>query len=205
MPKTITQYSVFIGSPGGLKEERKKFRACLEKFFLHHGLAQSVLFHPVGWENTPRGAGRPQALINEELRQCDYAVFVLHDQWGSPTGSGHTSGTEEEWHLAEELYRADKIRNIALFFKEVEAGKLDDPGDQLKPVIAFKKKIEEEKRHFFNSYATLEEFVDTLDGYLAKWLRVHESTKTSLPLSERSTASPAGTEKTEAPNFVLDR
>jgi len=72
------------------------------------------MFHPVGWEDTIGGVGRPQEQINEDLKHCDYAVFVLHDRWGSPTGSGHTSGTEEEWALAEELYKATKIRNITL-------------------------------------------------------------------------------------------
>ena len=77
-------------------------------------------------------------LINEDLDQCDYAVFVLHDRWGSPTGSGHTSGTEEEWKRAEKLYKENELRNIALFFKNPDPGKLADPGSQLAQVTAFK-------------------------------------------------------------------
>jgi tetratricopeptide (TPR) repeat protein len=175
MPKTITQYRVFIASPGGLDEERKKFRHVLEKCSLQHGIDKGVMFHPVGWEDTLGGAGRPQELINEDLKQCDYAVFVLHDRWGSPTGSGHTSGTEEEWALAEALYKEAKIRNIALFFKKVDAGKRADPGDQLKPVLAFRKRIEKEKRYLFKQYEQIEEFADALDGHLARWLKDHET------------------------------
>jgi hypothetical protein len=120
MPSTITQYRVFIGSPGGLDEERQRFRRALEKCSAHHGIAKDVMFHPVGWEDTIGGVGRPQALINEDLRQCDYAVFVLHDRWGSPTGGGHSSGTAEEWTIAEELFNLAKVRNIAiLVFDEV--------------------------------------------------------------------------------------
>ena len=125
------------------------------------------MFHPVGWEDTIGGVGRPQGLINEDLRQCDYAVFVLHDKWGSPTGSGHTSATAEEWAIAEELYNANKIRDIALLFKDVDPGKLADPGDKLKPVLDFKKSIEDGRRYLFNTYATIEEFSDKLDGHLA--------------------------------------
>jgi hypothetical protein len=33
-------------------------------------------------EDTLGGIGRPQELINEDLRQCDHAVFVWHDRWG---------------------------------------------------------------------------------------------------------------------------
>jgi len=177
VPKSITQYRVFIGSPSGLDDERKKFRHALEKCSAYHGYEKDVMFHPVGWEDTIGGVGRPQEQINEDLKQCDYAVFVLHDRWGSPTGNGHTSGTEEEWALAEELYRATKIRNIALFFKQVDAGKLCDPVDQLKPVLAFKKKIEKGKRYLFKQYETIEEFADTLDGHLALWLKGHQSAK----------------------------
>jgi hypothetical protein len=108
---------VFIGSPGGLSEERERFRDVLEKFSLYHGSDKDVQYSPVGWEDTVGGVGRPQELINQDLRQCDYAVFLLHDRWGSPTGSGHSSGTEEEWKLAEELYALTKIRNIALFLR----------------------------------------------------------------------------------------
>src|SRR5258708_37905651 len=135
MPRQITQYRVFIGSPGGLDEERARFRRILEKCTRDHGEPRAVSFHPVGWEQTIGGAGRPQELINADLRQCDYAVFVLHDRWGSSTGNGFSSGTAEEWALAEELYKANKIRNIALLFKSVDARQLKDPGDQLKAVL----------------------------------------------------------------------
>jgi hypothetical protein len=61
--------------------------------------------------------------------ECDYAVFILHDHLGSPSGSGYTSGTEVEWSIAEDLYQVGKLRNIALFFKNVDSGKLDDAID----------------------------------------------------------------------------
>ena len=119
MPKTLTQYRVFIGSPGELEEERKCFRGKLTKFSEIHSEPRGVVFHPVGWEETIGGVGRPQDLINEEdLKQCDYAVFILHDRWGSPTGDLYTSGVEEEWALTEELYKTNKEapdHNAALF------------------------------------------------------------------------------------------
>ncbi|MCI0465945.1 MAG: DUF4062 domain-containing protein [Beijerinckiaceae bacterium] len=180
MTRQFTQYRVFIGSPGGLGDERKCFRNKLERFSALHGEHRGVLFHPVGSEDTIGGRGRPQALINEDLKQCDYAVFVLHDRWGTPTGSGHRSGTEEEWELAEELYQANRIRNIALFFKEVGPRQLRDPGEQLKLVLAFKKRIEEGKRYLFRDYGALEQFADFLEGHLAQWLKDHESTPSAL-------------------------
>ena len=68
-------------------------------------LESGLLFIPVGWELTLRGMGRPQQVINDDLRRCDYGVFVLHDRWGSPTSKsgGYSSGTEEEYALARQL------------------------------------------------------------------------------------------------------
>jgi tetratricopeptide (TPR) repeat protein len=127
--------------------------------------------------------GRPQALINEDLKRCDYAVFVLHDRWGTPTGGGYTSGTEEEWALAEALYKENTLRNIALFFKEVNPRQLRDPGKQLEAVLTFKKRIEEGKQYLFTQYETIEQFGDGIESHLAKWLRDHEGAASGLSVS----------------------
>jgi hypothetical protein len=117
MSRSITQYRVFIATPGGLDDERKVFRKTLEDYTASDAEPRGLTFHPVAWEDTLGGAGRPQELINEDLRQCDYAVFVWHDRWGSTAGNGTMVGTEEEWKLAEELYKTGQVRNIAVFFK----------------------------------------------------------------------------------------
>src|SRR5262249_36663951 len=189
MPKSLTQYRVFIGSPGGLTEEREAFRDKLQRFTSHHAEPRGVTFHPVGWEDTIGGVGRPQEIINEDLKQCDYAVFVLHDRWGSPTGSGHSSGTEEEWKLAEQVYTEARIPNIALFFKDVDPRQLRDPGEQLRKVLDFKKEIEAQKKYLFKAYDGTEEFCEALEGYLAKWLRDHEGAAPGVSSSSLATAA----------------
>ena len=201
VPKLLTQYRVFIGSPGGLDEERGCFRHKLERYTALHSEPRSVAFHPVGWEETVGGVGRPQELINEDLSQCDYAVFVLHDRWGSLPGSGFTSGTEEEWALAEELYRANKIRNIALFFKKVDPRQMHDPGEQLKMVLAFKKRIEGEKRYLFRQYETIDQFAEALEGSLARWERDHEGTASSLSVSTAERTDAPALASVSSPGF----
>ena len=124
MARSITQYRVFIATPGGLDDERNAFRKTLETYTASDAEPRGVTFHPVGWEETIGGVGRPQELINEDLRQCDYAIFLWHDRWGSPTGNGATVGTEEEWNLAEKLYQEGRVRNIAVFFKKVDERQL---------------------------------------------------------------------------------
>ncbi len=182
MAKKLTQYRVFIASPGGLAEERQHFRRKLEKYTEMHSEPRNVTFHPVGWELTIGGGGRPQELINEDLKQCDYAVFVLHDRWGSATGDVYSSGVEEEWELAEQLYKANKIRNIALFFKTVDSHQLRDPGKQLMSVLTFKARIEKEKRYLFKQFDAIEEFGDILESHLASWLRDHENAPINLSI-----------------------
>ncbi|QNT68578.1 TPR end-of-group domain-containing protein [Defluviicoccus vanus] len=202
MPRQLTQYRIFIASPGGLQAEREGFRGKLEKFTRLHAEPRGVTFHPVGWEDTLGGAGRPQELINEDLRQCDFAVFVLHDRWGTPTGSGHTSGTEEEWSLAEQLYQETKLRNIALFFKAVEPRQLHDPGAQLSKVLDFKRQIEDGKRYLFKNYDSLEDFLDVLEGHLAQWLMKHENQLNEPAIASLTAAATAPVERaaTEAPS-----
>jgi hypothetical protein len=195
VPKTLTQYRVFIGSPGGLTEERNCFRAKLDKFTSTHSEPHGLVFYPVGWEETIGGVGRPQELINEDLKQCDYAVFVLHNRWGSSTGGTYTSGVEEELAIAERLYRENKIRNIALFFKAIDPVQLRDPGKQLESVLAFKKRIEEEKRYLFNQYGHVVQFREFLDAYLAKWMRDHLHTPSGL---STGSSGPAGSTKAGA-------
>jgi tetratricopeptide (TPR) repeat protein len=146
--------------------------------------------------------GRPQSQINDDLRQCDYAVFVLHDYWGSPTGNGHTSGTQEEWELAVELYKENKIRNIALFFKDVDPGKLKDPGDHLKPVLAFKQEIIDSKLYLFKSYSSLDEFADGIDGHLGRWLNDHDKIRnTDLSSGIAASSKSARASTTPSPGF----
>jgi hypothetical protein len=206
MPRALTQYRVFIGSPGGLDEERTCFHTKLTKFTAVHADERGVVFHPMGWEDTLGGVGRPQALINEDLKRCDYAVFVLHDRWGSPSGGGYTSGTEEEWVLAEELYKQNKIRNIVLFFKAVDPRQMRDPGKQLESVLSFKKRIEEGKSYLFKQYDDITNFADTLEGHLARWLKDHEDAErgvshSGLVTGGTTAASPTGDLPFAAPSF----
>jgi hypothetical protein len=180
MARQLTQYRVFIASPGGLDKERKCFRTTLIKFTSLNAEPRCVVFHPVGWEDTLGGVGPAQERINENIKRCDYAVFVLHDRWGSPSGDGDTSRTEAELALAEELYKANKIRKIVLFFKKVNPRQMRDPGEQLKGVIAFKPQIEEEERYLITEYTNTTQFSEFLEAHLAQWLKDHEDVESTL-------------------------
>jgi hypothetical protein len=57
MLRQISQYRIFIGSPGGLRDEREAFRRVLTTFNEHHGEPNGIVFAPVGWEDTLGGVG----------------------------------------------------------------------------------------------------------------------------------------------------
>lgn len=91
-------HQIFIASPGDLTNERACVVACINEVNLSHLGTDLPDFVGVGWEESVGTARRPQEVINEELRRCDYMIVLLKEQWGSPPGAGwgYTSGTEEE-------------------------------------------------------------------------------------------------------------
>ena len=80
MPTQVTVYRVFVASPGGLEPERETFRRVLNDYNESDALEDGALYIPVGWELARAGMGRPQELINKDLRRCDYCVLVLRDR-----------------------------------------------------------------------------------------------------------------------------
>jgi tetratricopeptide (TPR) repeat protein len=200
MPLDIKGYRVFIASPGGLDEERRAFRDTLAEYNASEAFYDDVQFFPVGWEDTLAGVGRPQALINEDVRKCDFFVLLLWDRWGSDPGGGsvYTSGTEEEFNIALECRREDSqpMRQIVVLFKAVDPRQLSDPGEQLSKVLEFKRTLEIEKQHLYQTFDTLDSFKVLLRRHLGAWLRLRDKglppTLAELPNDHPSTDVPDG-------------
>ena len=180
MPKNITHFSIFIASPGGLEKERKEFKETIAHYNETEARHRGIFFEPVGWEATIDGVGRPQEKINEDLRACDYSIFLFRDRWGSPpddVNSPFTSGTEEEFAIAMEMYAALKMRDIKVVFFPVSESQLKDPGKQLERVLAFKSRLEKQEKILFKQLKNDTDFKDLLRKHLAGWLRQIESEK----------------------------
>lgn len=194
MASQITNYRVFIASPGGLESERRIFKDILVAHNDADAIARNCHFQAVGWEITLGGVGRPQEKINEELRQCDLFVLVLWDRWGTPTGAkeGYTSGTQEEYKIALECLNDANapMREIAVFFKAVEPRRLSDPGPQLTSVLDFKRSLEQERTLLFETFDVPEAFGEKLRRHVAKWTRDHENqTSARNPIRDESNPS----------------
>lgn len=179
MAGNISHLKVFIASPGGLADERKAFREVIEEYNQADAIPRGVLFQAIGWEDTLGGVGRPQTIINEDVRASDYFILLLWNRWGSTPdtlSSRFTSGTEEEYHIAMECYNSKEfpMRQLVMMFKAVDPQQLSDPGPQLQKVLEFKRNIESKKTHLFHSFDTTEAFGKLLQKHLAAWLRAEE-------------------------------
>ena len=176
MPRPLTSYRVFIASPGKLEALRHRFRETVAEYNRLEAMPRGVYFEPIGWEATLPGYGRPQKLINDELRTCDYAVFLFRDRWGSPPDKEgcFSSGCEEEWTIADQMCNANEMSDAHLFFLPVEDGQLNDPGPQFSALLKFRAKIEAEKKYLFKQLKADDEFASELRAALASWLRSHE-------------------------------
>lgn len=202
MPDILHAYRVFIASPGGMADERAAFRQALNHHNEADAIERGVIFLPVGWETTPGGVGRPQELINEDVRRCDFFVLVLGDRWGSAPAAGNSkfsSGSEEEFTVASECYDQKSMRDLIVFFKTLSLEKQADPGRQLQPVLDFRKKLETEKKLLFESFDELPTLREKLQRHLARWIRDHEQGEstprpatTPQQLSEQGLTTEAG-------------
>ena len=66
----------------------------------------------LGWEDTLPGYGRPQALINRDVEQCNLFIGLLWRTWGTPPAldSTFSSGFEEEFRLQEPVAKGRHFR-----------------------------------------------------------------------------------------------
>lgn len=147
MVHDITCRQIFLASPGGLARERA---ACREIYREHNesgALDHGSFFYIHAWEDVTGGAGRAQGRINPRMDGCDYAVVIFYDRWGSPTSEdgNYSSGTEEEFYRAIALLAdaSREMRDIHVLFKDVDAERMRDPGEDLKKVLTFRSMLEQ--------------------------------------------------------------
>jgi tetratricopeptide (TPR) repeat protein len=175
MVALLKGYRVFVATPGGLDDERQAFRRVLLNFNEDDALERGVVFLPTGWDLTLAGVGRPQELINGDIRRSDYLLLVLWDRWGTPPSvdGEFTSGTEEEFAVAIDCLAATQspMQDVVVMFKGVSARQLSDPGSQLAKVLAFKRRLEAEKTVLYSTFDSLDEFTRHVQRHAQRWLR----------------------------------
>lgn len=172
MPQEIKQVRVFVASPSGLDEERQAIRGAAEE--VNEMLANEIGYRIeiFGWEDTISGAGRPQSIINDEMDLCELFIGILWRNWGSkPDVAGRfSSGFEEEFTLSFEKQQKIGEPHIHLFFKTVDQLSQRDAGPDLKKVLEFRRKIEEEKLCLYQTFESADILKNIVRRILSRYI-----------------------------------
>lgn len=163
-PNTLERFPIFLATPSDLSAERRIFYEVIEKVNIIKAKSMGILLEAKGWENTLPGKGRPQEMINQDLKISRLVVMLLWKRWGSPTGI-YSSGFEEEFEEA----HADG-KNILFYFREISSNMLMEPDEQLKKVLDFKTRIKDEKKYLYKEYKDEKDWNDTFLNNLCLWL-----------------------------------
>lgn len=204
MPTDIRELRVFMASPGDLANEREALRNLerrINAVFRERGVRVSIL----GWEEVQPEAGRPQELINPLVRECEIFIGLLNRRWGSETGT-HSSGFEEEFEIALARRAVDNNPAIGMFFKEIQPDLLDDKGPQLTQVLAFQKRVRQERIVLYKTFSSPEQLELEIYDFLTPYaLRLADEVSSSavesgtlVAGSAATTVEPAGIESSEA-------
>lgn len=164
MQETYTLKRLFIATPCDLYSERNSLVNVVTE--INKIKAHPVGYHleVMGWESTLPGNGRPQELINKEIEKCDLFIMVLWQHWGMPTGK-YSSGTEEEYYVALDLYDKSQNPEMWLFFKTP-----DELLEEENPIMQFRSKIEAERKLFYKEFVNLTDWENKLRACLCGWL-----------------------------------
>jgi tetratricopeptide (TPR) repeat protein len=165
---------VFIASPGDLAVERRAFKDTVDSLNKGFGRGANVIFEPLGWEDALAQVGRwSQSVINKDVDACEVFILVMYRRWGqeAPDAAPYSSYTEEEFHRALARFEKDGNPTIFVFFKHIDPGQMADPGEQLKKVLDFRKKLEASKKVLYHSFADETTFNAEIDKHLVAYAR----------------------------------
>ena len=161
---------VFLASPGDLEEEREAVQDAVDEF--NRCWADALGYHLEldRWEETVSGSGRPQDLINKKMKKCHFFIGMIWKRWGTQPGHDekYSSGFQEEFERSRARHEESGSPDISLFLKEIPEKDMEDPGDELKQVLEFRKKIEEEKKILYQKFTTPQEMEKLAGRYFAE-------------------------------------
>ncbi|MER8827516.1 DUF4062 domain-containing protein [Mesorhizobium sp. M0938] len=210
MSNTQKIVRIFIGSPGGLKDERRGAHEVVNSINRSHSDRWGLQLKLLGWEDAVPGFIRPQSKINEDLDKCDYFIGVLWDNWGSRPGPKYTSGFEEEYFRAKERIENGLMKDMAIYFRNVDVPPNMEPGEGLRQVLDFRQKFIDEKTVFFKDFADPQTFKDVVREKLEDiaWHETDILLADDEQLTQPKTAPSIHDKSTEPPtpnSWLLDK
>ena len=163
----------FLASPSDLTEERQTVRETVNEFNECLADAFGCQVELIGWEDTVAGYGRPQHLINKDVKRCDLFIGLIWKRWGTrPDDDGHfSSGFHEEFERSIARREKSGCPEIALFLKDIPDEYLTDPGEDLKRVIDFRQTITADRKILFQKFSTLSDLKPLVWKRLIEFVR----------------------------------
>lgn len=202
MPRSITQITVFLASPGDVTKERAAVRKAAEEVNRTTGEHDGFVLVVKGWETHTRPAatkkGRAQDAIFEQIGAYDIFVGIMWARVGTPTGKA-ASGTIEEYEAARLQWsrRRKHKPSVMFYFRRTLTTAIDAlNADQLKAVQTFKKRVFQ--NGLAREYGTVPEFEGLLREHLTKEARAILKQFGAPPKSRRSSAATSSA-KVKAP------
>lgn len=114
----MKQVRVFIASPSDVQKERIMLEALVKEINEVSMPCFGVYFVVVKCENAYPEMGRPQQIINTQLKveSCDIFIGILWSRFGSGTGAKRIeSGTEEEFSIAYNQWKRRQTPQIMIY------------------------------------------------------------------------------------------
>ncbi len=194
---------IFLASPGDLQNERQTAKAVVDAFNKRWADWFDIQIELVGWEDTFKRFGRPQAQINLDLDRCEAFVGMLSRKWGTPPGGSYTSGFEEEFERAFESRKKSARPEMALFFKKIDDEFLKDQGPDLKKVIAFRQRVIDDQQLLFHDFDTIKDFEEKLTDWLTHYVKHLKKREQAISATdERAISSGNSSENAETKGVV---
>lgn len=168
MAGAVHELRVFMASPGDLTDERETIGHVEQRINATFDRL-NVRVRITGWEQVSPELGRPQELINPLVHDCDIFVGLLNRRWGSETGL-YSSGFEEEFAVALARRADGPNPAIGMFFADIPAEALADPGPQLQSVLDFQKRVREEHVGLYRTFRNGDHLAFEILGFLTSHL-----------------------------------
>jgi len=160
---------VFIASPGDVSDARSYVRHAVGRINRLVAKDNGFLLEPIGWEDISPGKGhRAQEIINPYVDAASIFIGILHRRFGQPTGAAE-SGTEEEYKRIEKRWQNEEPKpEVLIYFKKIPDEQLVDPGEHLKKVLDFKKRIS--TTTLYKDFETEGELIESVQDALHDWI-----------------------------------
>jgi hypothetical protein len=146
MAGKVRPIRVFVASPGDVQIERDALQGVvneLNRTFYALIPQSGIRVELVRWEtDVAPDLGRPQEVINAQIRDYDIFVGIFWKRFGTPTGKAK-SGTEEEFEIALKRRTKHGAPRIMIYFNvtPVRPPQSREELDQLTKVFEFRQRF----------------------------------------------------------------